>query len=176
MTRAGKVWTLMFVVALGIWGCSKNPTGHPASQTERIKTLEAKCAKLEEDYRAAASTRDQVRKHAALLEEERSQLEEQRSGMEKDLDTQKNLVRDLQRTVVRERDAAKQQLDLRTSERDFFNLRCDRMKKGLQGVIGQDDAMITAGPSAGPVILTTSNQSQSTGLQILTTSKTKTGN
>jgi septal ring factor EnvC (AmiA/AmiB activator) len=156
MTRAGKVWTLMVVVALGIWGCSKNPSGSPASQTERIKTLEGKCAKLEEDYRAAAATRDQVRKHAALLEEERSQLEEQRANVEKELDTQKNLVRDLQRSLVRERDAAKQQLDLRTGERDYYNLRCERLKKGLQSLIGQDDAMMTAGPGSIPVIQTTS--------------------
>jgi septal ring factor EnvC (AmiA/AmiB activator) len=157
MTRAGKVSTLLVVVALGIWGCAKNPNGNPSSQTERIKTLETKCARLEEDYRAAASTRDQVRKHAAVLEEERAQVEEQRANLEKELTTQKALVRDLQKTLVYERDSFKQQLEQRTNERDLLNLRCDRLKKGLQSLIGQDDAMSTSGPVGPALFQATSN-------------------
>jgi septal ring factor EnvC (AmiA/AmiB activator) len=151
MTRAGKVLTLFIVVALGIWGCSKGPGGHPAAQTERVKALEAKCAKLEEDYRAAASSRDQARKQAGLLDQERAQWDEQRAQLQKDLDAQKGLVRELQRTLVRERDSYKQQLELRTNERDHMQMRCERLKKGLQSLIGQDDAMI--GPSLSPATL-----------------------
>jgi chromosome segregation ATPase len=86
--------------------------------------LETKCSKLEEDYRSVAGARDQARKQVAALEAERARL-------------QKDVAQN-----VKERDALRQQMVTRTSERDNLQMRCDRMKKGLQSLLGQDDAML----------------------------------
>jgi hypothetical protein len=134
MTRAGKIITVVLVAALGAWGCAKGPANHYAAQAERIRALESKCAKLEEDYRAVAAARDAARKRVAALEEENVRLGK--------------VVADYQ-SVIKERDTIRAQLDTRTSERDQFQTRCERMKKGLQNLLGQDDAMLS--PGSAPV-------------------------
>jgi len=134
MTRGGKVLSVMLVVLLGLWGCARGPVNHSA-QAERIRSLESKCSKLADDYSSVAGVRDQLRKKVAALESERGRLQ-------KDLADKK--------TVVKERDSLRQEIVSRTSERDTLQLRCDRIKKGLQSLLGQDDAMLTvpAAPTA----------------------------
>ena len=73
MTRGGKVLSVMLVALMGLWGCAKGPAGHSAQ--ERIQSLEAKCSKLEDDYRSVAGARDQARKQVAALEAERTRLQ-----------------------------------------------------------------------------------------------------
>src|SRR5262249_46019560 len=133
MTRGGKVLSVMLVVLLGLWGCARGPVGHSA-QTERIHTLETKCSKLEDDYPSVAGARDQASKQVDALKAERA-------GLQKDLAERQ-----------RERDSLRQQVVTCTSERDNLQLRCDRLKKGLQNLLGQDDAMLPA-----PTPTTTSN-------------------
>ena len=72
MNRGSKALIVFAVAALGLWGCGR-PSGQ-AAMAERLKQLEAKCGKLEEDYRAVASARDQARKKLAAVEEERNNL------------------------------------------------------------------------------------------------------
>ncbi len=129
MTRAGKTFTVLLVAALGVWGCARGPASHYAAQAERIRALDNKCAKLEEDYRAVAGVRDAARKRLAALEEENSRLNHQ--------------VAD-HLALKKERDSLKQQLETRTNERDSLQVRCDRIKKGLQNLLGQDDAMLNS--------------------------------
>jgi septal ring factor EnvC (AmiA/AmiB activator) len=131
MTRGGKALSAMLVVLMGLWGCARGPVGQSA-QAERIRTLETKCTKLEEDYRSVASARDQARKQLAALESEKARL-------------QKELADKL--VVVEERDSLRKQIASRTNERDNLKLRCERLKKGLQELLGQDDAMLPT-PSA----------------------------
>jgi hypothetical protein len=133
MTRASKGLTVMLVTALGAWGCARGPANHQA-EAEKVRTLEGKCARLEDDYKAVAGARDVARRRAASLEEDNARL-------------QKELAQ--HRVVLRERDALRRQLDSRTSERDTLRLRCDRLKKGLQNLLGQDEAA-AASPAAGP--------------------------
>jgi hypothetical protein len=128
MTRGGKVLSVMLVVMMGLWGCARGPVGQ-SPQTERIHSLESKCSKLEDDYRSVASARDQARKQVAALEAERTRL-------------QKDLVE--KQAVIKERDSLRQQVLSRTSERDNLQMRCDRLKKGLQSLLGQDDAQLPA--------------------------------
>jgi predicted RNase H-like nuclease (RuvC/YqgF family) len=144
MTRGGKVLSVMLVALLGLWGCAKGPASHSVAQTERIHTLEAKCVKLEDDYRAVAGARDQARKQLAALEVERTRL-------------QKELAEKV--AIIKERDALRRQVTVRTSERDTLQLRCDRLKKGLQSLLGQDDAMLPVTPptsaSSTPLVVPT---------------------
>ena len=128
MTSGGKVFSVMLVVLLGLWGCARAPVGQSA-QSERIHSLESTCSKLKDDYRSVASARDQLRKKVDALEAERLRLQ-------KDLADKK--------VVMKERDSLRQQVVARTSERDNLQLRCDRIKKGLQSLLGQDDAMLSA--------------------------------
>lgn len=141
MTRGSKVLSVMLVVLLGLWGCARGPVNHSA-QTERIHFLESTCKKMEDDYRSVASARDQARKRVDALETERTRL-------------QKELAE--KKAVVKERDVLRQQISARISERDTLQLRCDRMKKGLQSLLGQDDAMLPA--PANPTATSTNTRS-----------------
>jgi chromosome segregation ATPase len=139
MKRSGKLLTVFVVAVLGAWGCAKG-LANPNSQTERIRSLESKCAKLEEDYRTVASARDEARKKAGSLEEEnkrlQKQIEAQKAQLQKDETVEKLLVK--------ERDELRQQMETRTNERDVLQFRCERLKKGLQSLLGQDEAYMTA--------------------------------
>jgi chromosome segregation ATPase len=133
MSRGGKMLSVLVVVVLGAWGCARGPSNHTVAQAERIRSLEGKCAKLEEDYRAVAGARDQARKKASSLEEDVAHLQQELAGY---------------KAVLKERDALRHQVEARTNERDGLQLRCDRLKKGLQNLIGQDDAMLPPSPPA----------------------------
>jgi uncharacterized coiled-coil DUF342 family protein len=128
MTRGGKAMSVMLVAILGLWGCARGPVGQSA-QSDRIRSLETKCSKLEDDYRSVAGARDQARKQVTALESERARLLKELADKQ---------------VVLKERDALRQQVSTRTSERDNLQLRCDRLKKGLQNLLGQDDAMLPA--------------------------------
>jgi uncharacterized coiled-coil DUF342 family protein len=106
-----------------------------AGQSDRIRTLESKCTKLQDDYRSVASARDQAQKQVDALKAERARLQ--------------NELTDKQ-TIVKERDALREQISTRTNERDNLQQRCDRLKKGLQNLLGQDDALLPtpAAPTA----------------------------
>jgi chromosome segregation ATPase len=126
MTRARKALIVLTVAAFGLWGCAQGPSNN-AAQAERIKALEAKCGKLEEDYRAVAAARDQARKRVVALEEEKSQLQKEVEALHQ---------------LAKERDELRVTVDARTNERDALQMRCDRLKKGLQNLLGQDDALL----------------------------------
>jgi septal ring factor EnvC (AmiA/AmiB activator) len=121
MTGANKALMVVLIVAtLGLWGCAQNPTGSATSA--RIRDLEARTAKLEEDYRAAASARDQLRKRLTATEEQRVQ------GADK-----------LQ-VVTRERDELKQQINVRGAERDALHGQLLQIGKDLQSLAGRIEA------------------------------------
>src|ERR1700720_3023362 len=92
---------MMLTTLLGMWGCSQS--GSPNSGGARLRELEAKSARLEDDYKTAVTARDQARKKANLLEEQRAQLLLQVEQLER---------------VVKERDELRQLLNSRTAERD----------------------------------------------------------
>jgi len=138
MTRGSKLLTVMLVAALGAWGCARGPANQGA-QADKVRSLETKCGKLEEDYKAVASARDQAKQQAATLEEESARLQKEVSQL---------------RAIAKDRDTIKQQLSARTAERDaltsqrdVLQTRCEKMKKGLQTLLGQDDTMQTSTPA-----------------------------
>jgi septal ring factor EnvC (AmiA/AmiB activator) len=148
MTRFSKATIVMVVTACGLWGCAQGPASS-AAQAERLRALEAKCAKFEEDYRAVASARDQAKKSAANLEQDKARL-------------QKELA--LKRDVEREREDLRKQVEARIVERDQLQVRCDRLKKGIQNLLGQDDGVTpTASGPALPPAAASVTDSQSGG-------------
>ena len=95
MTRANKALVVMVIGVLGLWGCAQGPTSGSSASLERIRALESKCTKLEDDYRAVASARDQLRKKITAAEEERARLQQEltiRQGVMKERDELKVLL------------------------------------------------------------------------------------
>ena len=149
---------MVVVVAVGVWGCARGPSDH-ASQAERIRSLENRCAKLEQDFRAAAGARDRARKQLAAVEEERAQLQKEAAGraaLARERDELRRQVKQLgeerdelcrqAKASANERDDLRQQLASRTNERDVLQNRVERLKKGLQSLIRQDDPTQPPGP------------------------------
>ena len=59
MSQFQKAMLVLLVVMVGIWGCAQGRSG--SSSADKIKALESKVNRLEEDFRAAATARDQFR-------------------------------------------------------------------------------------------------------------------
>lgn len=138
MTRASLTYfAFLALVFVTLTGCNQTPAT-PSTAAERVKTLEARVARLEEDYRSAAATRDQARKQAALLAEQKAQLEARIAQLTTD--------RDATRAALSQEQGMVRQ---RTSERDVLQTRCEKLKKGLQSLLGQDDAAAESTTTAG---------------------------
>lgn len=127
MKRMHKALIVAFVASCGLWGCAQGPTNGSAS-LERLRALEAKNTKLEEDYRAAAATRDQLRKKVA------------------EADTK------LQ-ALATERDDVKQQLAARTAERNTAQSQYEDFRKTLRDLLGRAEANLQ-GPPEFPAVTT----------------------
>ena len=121
MTGFNKGLIIAIVASVGLWGCARGPASGSAA-AERIRALEFKVSKLEEDFRAAAAARDTLRSRLAIAEEERTRLE--------------NEVVQL-KLVVRERDELRKQVATRTAERDMLQVQYEQFRKGLRELLGQ---------------------------------------
>jgi chromosome segregation ATPase len=138
MSRFNKSLSILTVSFLGLWGCAQGPANSSA-QADKVKKLEDKCAQKDEDYRKKAVELDQARKVAAGLQQDKEQLEDQRGRMQKELDQF--------RVVVKERDRLRQELDLKTTQRDALQARCDKLKAGIRSLMSDDDAMLPTPPT-----------------------------
>jgi uncharacterized coiled-coil DUF342 family protein len=130
MNRAINVLVVMVAAVLGLWGCAQGG----GSSHEKVRALESKCAKLEDDYRAVALARDQLRKKLGLVEEERNELRKEA---------------ELVQTVIKERDDLRTQLVARIGERDQLQIQFDQLRKGIRSLLGQAEAMTPATPRIG---------------------------
>lgn len=122
MTQLQKALIVLAVATLGIWGCAQGPAG--SASAEKIKVLEAKMNRLEEDFRAAAAARDQFRKKLTETEQASALLKQ-------DLDT-----------VTKERDDTAALLKARTAERDLASTQFDAFRKNLKELLGQTEAAL----------------------------------
>jgi chromosome segregation ATPase len=126
MSSANRVLAVMVVASLGLWGCARGPATVSATP-ERIKALESRIAKLEEDFRAAAAARDQLRQRLAAVDQEKAQLQ-------------------------KDKDDLQQQVSARTTERDSVQAQFEQFRKRIRSLLGQAD---TAAASAQPVTAVT---------------------
>jgi phage-related tail protein len=150
-----KVSAVVLVVTLGIWGCARKPADGNA---DRIRALEARCVKLEQDYRTVAQARDKSRQELAALEEEvarqktalaeRESLVKDRDDLRKQAEAahveREQLTKQLSERTA-ERDQLGRDLNVRTAERDTALARYEKLRKTLQALVAQDD-----GPQPGP--------------------------
>jgi outer membrane murein-binding lipoprotein Lpp len=113
---------VMLTTLMGLWGCSQN--GAPNAGSVRLRELEAKTARLEDDCKTAVAARDQARKKVNLLEEQRAQLVLQVEQLER---------------VVKERDELKHALANRTAERDGLQSNLLQFGRDLQNLAAKID-------------------------------------
>ncbi len=133
MTRANQVLVVAVVATLGIWGCAQEQSHNSGSA--RLRALESKNAKLEEDFRAVVAAREQLRKQLLTAQAQQAHLSEQ--------------IEQIQ-VISKERDELKQQVSVRTQERDALQGQFEQFRKGLRNLLGQADSACN-GSTAQPV-------------------------
>jgi chromosome segregation ATPase len=138
MSRFNKGLSVLIVSILGLWGCAQGPANSTA-QADRVKKLEEKCSKLEEDSRTARVNLEAEVKKTTGLKQDKAHLEEQRAGLQKEVEQLK--------LVVKERDRLRQELEVKTTQRDALQTRCDKLKAGIRNLMSDDDAMLNTPPT-----------------------------
>src|SRR5262245_23865183 len=141
MIQLSKVFGVLLVAVLGLWGCSRGPSSSP-TDAGRLKSLEDKNARLEEDYRSASASRDQLRKRLGTTEQTVAQLQQEVEKL---------------RIAAKERDELQVTLRSRTQERDQVQGQYESFRKNLRDLLGQAEASLeraneVAGAPQGPVL------------------------
>src|SRR5206468_2747540 len=124
-----------------LWGCTQTPGN--GSGSARIRDLEARNAKLEEDYQAALQARDQARKQLTTAEEQRKEQAKQLAQLQ---------------TITQERDELKQLVTVRSTERDTLQNQFEQFRKSIRSLLGQADASAAAPTGGVPVTSTVTDR------------------
>jgi chromosome segregation ATPase len=112
----------MVISSLSLWGCTNQKNG---VTNTKIRELENRHAKLEEDYRVILAANEASRRKLVQMEAQRTEL------------TQKIEV--LQ-AVVKERDELKTEVISRTEERDQAQVQLLQFSKDLQSLASRASA------------------------------------
>jgi uncharacterized coiled-coil DUF342 family protein len=136
MIRLKTAFLMAVVAALGLWGCARGPSGNGAAG-EKVKALEQKVSKLEDDFRVAAAARDRARQRLTVVEEQRGQLQKEVTQL---------------KDTVKECDDLRHQVAARTTERDTLQVQYDQFRKAIRDLVGQ--AETAGGPSLQPATVT----------------------
>jgi septal ring factor EnvC (AmiA/AmiB activator) len=131
MSRANKALAVMVVAVMGLWGCAQENKKH-GNADPRVKALEQKNAKLEEDFRAVVDTRDNLRRKLTDQDEESARLSKELEQLQK---------------VAKERDELRQQVSARATERDALQGQLESLRTGIRGLLGQAEKASAAAPS-----------------------------
>jgi chromosome segregation ATPase len=134
MKNASTVFlVVMMFSSLGLWGCTHQKNG---AYHAKIRELESRYLKLEEDYKVVVQTGDQLRKKVSQLETQRSQLNQQVDEL---------------KGIARERDELRVQLATRTTERDNLHGQLNHFRKDVQDLLGRMDTALNQSSGSHPV-------------------------
>ena len=126
MKNASTVFlVVMMFCSLGLWGCTHQKNG---AYGAKIRELENRYLKLEEDYKVVVQASDTLRKKVGQLETQRTELNNQ-------VDELKN--------IARERDQLRIQLASRTTERDNLHGQISQFRRDVQVLLGRMDTALT---------------------------------
>jgi chromosome segregation ATPase len=141
MSRSRQAIGVLIVTLFGLWGCSRAPSadGGSSATAEKLKAVETKLARLEDDFRAAASARDQLSKKLMAAEEARTALQGQVAKMTQDIK------------------AKDEQLQARTAERDSVAAQHKMLKDGLKDLLTKMEPEVKPEGSPMAPIIPTSN-------------------
>src|SRR5450631_2946718 len=117
MSRASKAFVVLMVGLVGLWGCAQGPASGPTA--ERIRSLESKVAKMEDEAKAATEARDAAKKKLANAESEKNRLQ-------KELDEQIRLVKE------------------RATERDGIQTQYEQFRANIKNLLGQAEASLNS--------------------------------
>jgi chromosome segregation ATPase len=132
MSKASPLFlAIILFTSAGLYGC----TQQKGAPTAKLRDMEARFTKLEEDFRAVVATAEVNRKKLAQAEAEKAELTRE--------------VEEL-RPVVQERDDLKKeredlrkQLAARTSERDNIQTQLTQFRQELQNLISRVDGALS---------------------------------
>jgi chromosome segregation ATPase len=129
MTQFRKAFGVLLVMMFGLWGCARGPAneGSSASTNDKIKALEVKTAKLENDLKAVLAAKDQLRKQLGEAEEAQAQMQREIERLQ---------------PVVRERDELLLQVKSRITERDQLQAQYDGFRRNIKELLGQAEASL----------------------------------
>jgi outer membrane murein-binding lipoprotein Lpp len=134
MKNASTVFlAVMMFSSLGLWGCTHQKNG---AYHTKIRELEARYTKLEEDYKSVVNASDQLRKKVSQLEAQRTQLSRQVAALE---------------GIAQERDELKVQLADRTTQRDTLHNSMAQFRKDVGELLGRMDVALGGGPTVDAV-------------------------
>lgn len=139
MARSHKMLGFLLVVTVGAWGCSKSPGG--GGEAERSPSQEGRAKRLEEDFRAAASARDQFRLKFQAAEE-RLAAAERRAG---ELQSRLDQTRSSLAATTADRDAVR-------AERDTLSAQYDEFRKGIRNLLGQAETTLNNSKGGAPTV------------------------
>jgi hypothetical protein len=123
MKCASKAMLVIMVMSpLALWGCAQNKN---CANYTKIRDLETRNAKLQDDYRAILASREITKKRLAQADTQRAALAEQVKQLEQ---------------ITRERDELARQLAARTGERDNLHGQMTHFSKELQLLAGRIEA------------------------------------
>jgi chromosome segregation ATPase len=120
MIRINKTFLFLMLAALGVWGCSKS--SGDVREANRLRALEVKVNKLEDDLQTAEAARDLLHQKVENLEKERAQV-----------------ARQVQ-ILMKERTDLRQQVQNRTAERDAVQSQYETFRKEIRNLLGQAEA------------------------------------
>jgi septal ring factor EnvC (AmiA/AmiB activator) len=126
MARPYKILGFIVVLVLGVYGCTKAPNSSPTTENG---TPAAKVQKLEKDYAAAVTAREEMRQKLVAAEQAQQRLEKE--------------LTDTRAAAEKERDALKAELTARTKERDALQIQYEAFRKNLKELIGNADAAVS---------------------------------
>jgi chromosome segregation ATPase len=134
MTRYHQALGVFLLSLLGLWGCARGSSSSSANSNDRIKALEAKTVKLEDDLKSTVVDNQQLRKKLGDCQ-----------------DLQAHLRKEIDRLhlVVKERDELKVQLKTRTSERDQLQAKYEGFLRELDELSGRAKAALQSPRPAG---------------------------
>lgn len=172
MKHAGTAFlVVMLFSTLGLWGCSQQKNGSYAS---RLRDLESRYTRLEEDHRAVVSLGERHQRRIGQLEKERTELTTKVDELQKIADDREELQGRLaalskQRDGLqvqlsgrtRERDELVTQLGGRTKERDQLTQDLQGFQRELQSILGRiDTALNNVPPGNGTQAVPASRRSE----------------
>ena len=137
MSRFRQAVGVLIVSLFGVWGCTRAPSADGDSGTaEKVKALETKMARLEDDFRAASSARDQLSKKLLAVEEGRLTLQSQVTRMNQEMK------------------AKDDQIQTRTTERDQVSNNYKTFRDGLRELLTKSEEGKLEGSPLVPAIPT----------------------
>ncbi len=133
--------------AMGLWGCSQQKAG---AINAKMRDLESRYAKLEEDFRTLYAAHEQDRAKLAQAEEQRSTAEAQKADLTAKLDS-----------VIHERENFRKQITQRTQERDHAQTNLIQFHQDLKTLAGRIEAALNSNPpNTGATIIPASRRTQ----------------